>query len=605
MKTIKLILLSLMVVSLGAQELDKEFLDSLPDDIKKDLEDKNARQELNSQETYRPYLYSSKLRQTEELLSLKDRLELDLLELERRLKTGDNLTLRKDLVLYGSDFFNTFQTSFMPINEPNPDSGYTLDIGDILQIQLVGQNDYIKDFPVNSDGSVSLPDIGKITIAGLSLNDASELIKSKVNAAFIGTEAFINLSQIRDVNILVTGNAQNPGIYTLTGNSNILHAISAAGGISEFGSLREINLIRDNNVIESLDVYDLLIEGKYNIKKRLRSGDVVFVQPRKNIVTIDGAVNRPAKYEALDDQNLNSIIQYANGIARNADRENFSLERILDGTLKTIPVRNDTQFKTIEAEDGDLVYIREHPYRQAKITGAVLKPGSYTMAAGETINDLIQKAGGYTENAYQFGAIYLNEDAKLINELSNEILYQEFLDNILALSQQNISGFDLTPIIKLTEEIKDTEVNGRVVVDLLNQDTIDLYNIKEGDELFVPERNNVVYVYGETSTEGAVMFSENKSVEYFVDKSGGFKKFADNESIYILHPNGESQLYRSKRNIFESRPKSEIKIYPGSIIFVPRALDESAPRRLATQAYVSILGNLGIALASLSAINDD
>ena len=70
-----------MVVSLGAQELDKEFLDSLPDDIKKDLEDKNARQELNSQETYRPYLYSSKLRQTEELLSLKDRLELDLLEL--------------------------------------------------------------------------------------------------------------------------------------------------------------------------------------------------------------------------------------------------------------------------------------------------------------------------------------------------------------------------------------------------------------------------------------------------------------------------------------------------------------------------------------------
>jgi len=605
MKTIKLILLSLMVVSLGAQELDKEFLDSLPDDIKKDLEDKNARQELNSQETYRPYLYSSKLRQTEELLSLKDRLELDLLELERRLKTGDNLTLKKDLVLYGSDFFNTFQTSFMPINEPNPDSGYTLDIGDILQIQLVGQNDYIKDFPVNSDGSVSLPDIGKIILAGLSLNDASQLIKSKVNAAFIGTEAFINLSQIRDVNILVTGNAQNPGIYTLTGNSNILHAISAAGGISEFGSLREINLIRDNNVIESLDVYDLLIEGKYNIKKRLRSGDVVFVQPRKNIVTIDGAVNRPAKYEALDEQNLNSIIQYANGISRNADRENFSLERILDGTLKTIPVRNDTQFKTIEAEDGDLVYIREYPYRQAKITGAVLKPGSYTMAAGETINDLIQKAGGYTENAYQFGAIYLNEDAKLINELSKEILYQEFLDNILALSQQNISGFDLTPIIKLTEEIKDTEVNGRVVVDLLNVDTVDLYNIKEGDELFVPERNNVVYVYGETSTEGAVMFSENKSVEYFVDKSGGFKKFADNESIYILHPNGESQLYRSKRNIFESRPKGEVKIYPGSIIFVPRALDESAPRRLATQAYVSILGNLGIALASLSAISDD
>ena len=57
-----------------------------------------------------------------------------------------------------------------------------------------------------------------------------------------------------------------------------------------------------------MDVYDLLIEGQYNIKKRLRSGDVVFVEARKNIITIDGAVNRPAMYEALDDQKLISII---------------------------------------------------------------------------------------------------------------------------------------------------------------------------------------------------------------------------------------------------------------------------------------------------------
>ena len=605
MKTFKLILLPLITVSIIAQELDEEFLASLPDDIRKDIQETNQRKADGTAETYRPYIYSSKLKQAETFLKLKDRLESDLLELERRLDFDDSTDANQELVLYGSDFFNTFQTSFMPINEPNPDSGYMLDVGDLLEIQLVGSEEYVEDLLINSDGSISMPDIGKVVIAGLSLNDASQLIKSKVKSTFIGTEAFVSLAEIRDVNILVTGNAEYPGIYTLTGNSNMLHAISAAGGISEHGSLREINLIRDNTIIESLDVYDLLILGKYNLKKRLRSGDVVFVESKKSIVTIDGAVNRPAKYEVLENQNLLSIVEYANGITRNADRENISLERILDGSLKTIPVRSENQFETIMAEDGDLIYIREFPYREAKISGAVLKPGFYTMAAGETVNDLIQKAGGYTENAYQFGAIYLNEDAKSINKLSKEILYQEFLDNIIAVSQQNIGGnFDLSPIVKLTEELKDTPPNGRVVIDLLNQSTIDLYNIKEGDELFVPERNNVVYVYGETSTEGAVVFAENQSVEYFVDKSGGFKKFADNESIYILHPNGESQLYRSKRSIFESRPKNEIKIYPGSIIFVPRALDESAPRRLATQAYVSILGNLGIALASLSAIND-
>ena len=599
----------LVTVFIGAQELDEEFLESLPDDVRKDIKERNQQKVDGTAETYRPYIYSSKLAKVETFLKLKDRLESDLLELERRISSDEPIDMSQDLKLYGSDFFNTFQTSFMPINEPNPDSGYMLDVGDVLEIQLVGPNAYLddtEDFLINSDGSISMPDIGKVVVAGLSLNDASLLIKSRVNAALIGNEAFISLAEIRDVNILVTGNAENPGIYTLTGNSNILHALSSAGGVSEFGSLREINLIRDNIIIETLDVYDLLIEGQYNLKKRLRSGDVVFVEPRKNIITIDGAVNRPAKYEALDDQKLISIIEYANGITRNADRENISLERLLEGSLDTIPVPNDSYFEAISVKDGDLIYIREYPYRQAKISGAVLKPGTYTMAAGETINDLIKRAGGYTENAYKFGAVYLNEDAKAVNELSKEILYQEFLDNIIAVSQQNIGGnIDLSPIVKLTEEIKNTEANGRVVINLLNDLTIDLYSVKEGDELFVPERNNVVYVYGEISSEGAVMFSENQGVDYFVDKSGGFKKFADNESIYILHPNGESQLYRSKRSIFERSPKSEMKIYPGSIIFVPRALDDSAPRRLATQAYVSILGNLGIALASLSAINDD
>lgn len=608
MKLIKLIVITMMVFSINShtQELNQDFMDSLPDDIRKDLETNNQDQGLKTKENYRPYLYSSKLRQAEELLSLKDRLEKDLLELERRLSLDNGLHFNKDFKVFGSDFFNTFQTSFMPINEPNPNSDYTLDIGDILQIQLIGTNNYIDSFPISGDGSISLPEIGKIVVAGLSLNEASLLIKSKVNSAFFGNEAFINLTEIRDVNILVSGNAKNPGIYTLTGNSNLLHAIFVAGGIDEYGSYREIDLIRDNVIIETLDVYDLLIEGKFNLNKRLRSGDVVFVKARKNIVTIDGAVNRPGKYEVFDEQNLDDLILYANGIKNTADLKNISLERILDGTIKSIPIVNNIQFTSIKSLDGDSIYIREHPYRIAKISGAVQKPGSYVMASGETVDDLIKKAGDYTDNAYPFGAIYMTESAKLIDQKSKEVLYQEFLDNILALSQQNMgSDFDLNPIIAMTKEIKDIPPNGRVLIDISDVSLLDLYNIHEGDELHIPEITNVVYVYGETSTEGAVMYSQNQELEYYVNKSGGYKKFADTKSIYILHPNGESQLYSSKRNIFESSPKSEIKIYPGSIIFVPKELDKSTPRRLAAQAYVSILGNLGIALASLSSINNN
>jgi len=344
---------------------------------------------------------------------------------------------------------------------------------------LVGQQNSIESFSIGGDGSISIPEIGKLSVAGLSLADASNIIKSKVTSTLIGSEAYVSLEQVRDINILVTGNAKNPGIYTLTGNSNILHALSISGGVSEFGSYREINLVRDNEVIETLDVYDLLIDGIYDLNSRLRSGDIIFVEPRKSIVTIDGAVKRPAKYEIKDDQNLNSIIEYANGMKQTADRENIYLERILDGTLKSIPIKNEFQFTSIKPIDGDLIYIREFPYRKATITGAVLKPGTYTMAVGETLDELIIKAGGFTQNAYPFGAVYENLDAKLINKQSKDILYEEFLDNIIAISQQNIGqNFDLTPIVSLTEEIKNSKPNGRIVVDLIDENSRNLLKVQ-------------------------------------------------------------------------------------------------------------------------------
>lgn len=605
MNKLKFLLLLLPFLIVEAQQLDESYLDSLPDDIKEDLLERADKNVENSEENYRSSLYSSKLEQAEDLIDLKTRLEADLLELERRLKSEEDLEISIDLELFGSDFFRTFQTSFMPINEPNPDSSYTLDNGDVLNIQLIGQVDSVETAEVNRDGSINIPDVGKIIVSGLTLNEASLLIKSRVDAALIGTDVYINIDQIRDINVLVSGNAENPGIYTLTGNSNILHALTAAGGVNEFGSFREINLIRSGEILETLDVYDVLIDGNYSLKKRLRSGDVVFVESRKTVISIDGAVKRPAKYEISENEFLDSVIRYSNGIKQTADLENVSLERMLDGTLKSIPIQNVSQFSSIKPVEGDLIYIREYSYRLATITGAVYKPGKYTMAAGETIEDLITKAGGFTNNAYPFGAVYENQDAKLINKKAQELLYEEFLDNIIALSQLNIGqNFDLTPILKLTEEIKNSKPSGRIVVDLLNEDSENFLNIRAGDSLVIPEKTNSVFVFGEVSSEGAVSYVPNAGVDYFVEKSGGYKRFADNESIYILHPNGETQRYSKRRNLFANQPR-DLNMYPGSVIFVPRKLDNSATRRLATQAYVSILGNLGVALASLSAINND
>ena len=145
----------------------------------------------------------------------------------------------------------------MPINEPNLSSEYILGFGDILEIQLIGQEDYIEQISIKRDGSINMPDLGKLNLAGLSMGEAISLIKAKVNNSYIGTEVYISLTNIRDINVLVSGNAYNPGIYTLSGNSNMLHAIAVAGGINEFGSYREISLIRNQKVIDTLDIYDI------------------------------------------------------------------------------------------------------------------------------------------------------------------------------------------------------------------------------------------------------------------------------------------------------------------------------------------------------------
>ncbi|MEL0238561.1 MAG: SLBB domain-containing protein, partial [Gammaproteobacteria bacterium] len=481
---------------------------------------------------------------------------------------------------------------------------YILDFGDTLEIQLIGQKDYIQKFALQRDGSINLPDIGKIILSGLSLDNAVSLINAKVQSTYIGTKAYVSLSDIRDINVLVSGNAYNPGVYTLSGNSNLLHAIAVAGGINEYGSYREINLIRNQKVIETLDMYDVLITGLYNSTTSLQSGDTIFVKPVNNIISIDGAVKRPAKYELLKNQNLSNVISYANGVDVQADNSNIFLDRILDGKVKSLPIRNIKQFDNILSKDGDKIFIRKHSFRSVSIEGAVLKPGTYLMAEGESINDLLKKSGGYTSNAYPFGAIYENEKALLINKMAKDILYEEFIDNIITASQKNpMGGFDLTSIVELTENLKNNIPNGRVVIDIENESSNVILSNK--DKLIIPETPKHIYIYGEVSYEGALRYEGYKDLDYYISKAGGLKENASNKAIYVLHPNGDTQRAVMKKSLFQSSPDSKLILYPGSVIFVPRAIDNSATNRLAAQAYVSILGNIGIALASLSSINNN
>ena len=206
----------------------------------------------------------------------------------------------------------------------------------------------------------------------------------------------------------------------------------------------------------------------------------------------------------LDSQSLFDLISYSNGVTSDADLKNIYLDRILNGKIESLPITNISQFRNIIANDGDSIYIRKHKFRNVKINGAVLKPGRYLMADGESLNDLIKKSGGFTENAYPFGAVYENQTAFIINKMAKDKLYEEFIDNIITVSQKNPTGnFDLTAVVELTKNLKDSMPNGRVVVDLLDELATEKLVIKDGDTLTIPEKSDHIYIYGELNYEGA------------------------------------------------------------------------------------------------------
>ena len=155
--------------------------------------------------------------------------------------------------------------------------------------------------------------------------DAIKTIQAFVSQKFLGLEVFINLDSARDMSVLLIGNANQPGIYTLPGGSNILSLLHAAGGINEGGSYRSIIHKRNNRIIQEIDLYDVLINGNLLFKSPLRSGDSVIINPSRRLVSISGGINTPAIYELKDNEKLKDLVNLAQGFSISATDDNLYL----------------------------------------------------------------------------------------------------------------------------------------------------------------------------------------------------------------------------------------------------------------------------------------
>ena len=569
----KLLLLSLTSSLVYAQDFDKSFLDSLPDQVKSDL------------------LAETQLKKDQEQIQY------------RRPSTFIQKSEKEVSNRFGAEIFSMMQSTLMPINEPNFDDSYVLDFGDVLELQIIGQKTKNSKLPVNRDGSITIDDIGKVFVAGQSLKTAIELISNKIKKVLLGVDVNISLINVRDIQVIVGGNAFNPGVYTLNGNSNIFHALTISGGPSDQGSFRSISLIRDKKEIETIDLYEIFIMKKANFNSRLRSGDLVFINPALNIVSVSGGVKRPGVYEVKASETFANLIYYANGVSNLADTSDISLYRIDNGKMKTLKFTKLSDIYGLKTEDNDNFIIRRFPFRTVTILGAVKNPGSYLMSEGDGLYDIITKSGGYSSAAYPFGGILENETAKLVNEMANKELYKNFINTIASAPTNTENG--ATNLAFLLDELQSTEASGRIAaefdIDILkNNPELDI-KLQDKDIITIPELPNHVYVYGEVSSPGTSKFVIGSDIQYYIAKKGGMTSDADKSKIFALLPNGET-IQISNKNIF-MKSKNDLTIYPGTVIFIPKKTGGVFAAQTA-QAYAAILGNIGVSLASISVLKD-
>jgi polysaccharide biosynthesis/export protein len=607
----KLLLLSFLIpiLAVNAQELDSAFLDSLPDDIQKDVLDRTELRKNSEKPEYRrPSTmirknYCSDIKK-EDLMLAEDYNSMNIdksdLDFGDRSKYEDCIPKSQR---FGSSFFDMMQSSFMPINEPNLDSSYILDFGDILQIQLIGQKNTLEELPISRDGSISIPEIGKIFLAGITLNDANAIIKNKYSNAYIGVEAYITLTNIRDIQVLITGNAYSPGIYTLNGNSNVLHALSMAGGIDEMGSYRKVDLIRNDKVIKSIDLYDIFIYGKSGFGQRLRTGDTILVNSAFNLVTASGAIKRPAVYELKPSESFLDLLEFGNGLSDAADQTSLRIERLEGENSSFINISNKVDLGSIKAQSGDRLNIREYLRKSVTISGAVEVPGTYAISNGDTLLSIINKANGYKEDAYPFAGILNNQKTLELNKQASDTLYRTFVQKMMTKGDPLFASASLPFALR---ELKKSNPSGRVVaefdLDILNSDPNLDTTLDDGDEIIIPIKTQQVYIFGEVNNNGAVRYMPNKNINDYLSKSGGITENADNNYIYVVHPNGEVNRLKNKSLSFLSRRDNDIFIYPGSVIYVPRKVN-SREAAMTASIWAPILSAMATSITALSVLD--
>ncbi|MEI8109551.1 MAG: SLBB domain-containing protein [Chitinophagia bacterium] len=307
---------------------------------------------------------------------------------------------------YGFDFFNNPAISFEPNQRLTTPQGYVLGPGDELSINYTGLNEASVNELIDYNGKIVLPYAGSVQIGGLTLEEATRLIKSKMKVAYPAissgkTQVLVTVTNFKTIGIKVVGEAEIPGTYQVSSLASFFNVLYKANGPSENGSLRKIQLIRNNKPIATIDLYQFLQTGSMQGEVKLQDEDVIHIPVYNKRVSITGKVKRPMIYELQDKETLQDLLQLAGGFESGAVE---STAKIIQQAEKERKVRDiaAADFAYFIPRNGDQVEIGKilSTYsNRVIISGAVQRPGSYELTNQLTVSRLIKQAEGVREDA--------------------------------------------------------------------------------------------------------------------------------------------------------------------------------------------------------------
>ena len=333
------------------------------------------------------------------------------------------------LPIYGASLFRTAPSTFAPLDMTPVPSDYVLGPDDELRIRVWGQVNFQSNVRVDRSGEIYLPQVGPVHVAGLKDSELDGHLRSAIGRVYRNFDLTADVGQIRAIQVYVSGQAQKPGMYTISSLSTLLDAIFASGGPTVQGSLRNIEVRRNGASVTDFDLYQLLVHGDKSKDVKLQSGDVIFIPPIAAQVALTGSVRHAGIYELKTNETLDELLQDAGGASATAAEGRISLERIdAHKSREAMEVAYDQTGLATQLADGDIVrvYSIVPQYQKTVIVrGNLANPGRFAWHEGMHVSELIPDKESLVTRDYWWKRAQLGlPEPEFQPLLENDNLYQ-------------------------------------------------------------------------------------------------------------------------------------------------------------------------------------